>query len=134
MMHQHGHFTNPSRQTAGVAERVQIVHSSALNAMQNLPGPFDLIFIDILWYLQSSTEAEQLRTACQQRLRPGGLLLCDNALRGGGILAATPERSARGTKAFTEALLQDPDFDTVLLPLRDGLLVCRRNVPDPVQS
>lgn len=121
-------------QKAGVAERVQIVHSSALNAIQNLPGPFDLIFIDILWYLQSSAEAEQLRTACQQRLRPGGLLLCDNALRGGSILAATPEHSARGTKAFTEALLQDRDFDTVLLPLRDGLLVCRRNAPDPVKS
>jgi caffeoyl-CoA O-methyltransferase len=114
-----------------VEGRVQIVHDTALKALQSLAGPFDLVFIDILWYLHNTAEAAQLRTACLQRLRPGGLLLCDNALRGGSILAAVPEPSAVGTRAFTEALLHDPDLDTTLLPLRDGLLVCRRHTPGP---
>jgi caffeoyl-CoA O-methyltransferase len=121
-------------QTAGVEDRVQIVHDTALKALQSLPGPFDFIFIDILWYLQNATEAAHLRTACLQRLRPGGLLLCDNALRGGSVLAAAPERAALGTKVFTEALLQDPELDTALLPLRDGLLVCRRHHPNSVRG
>jgi predicted O-methyltransferase YrrM len=116
--------------TAGVEDRVQIVHDTALKALQSLSGPFDLIFIDILWYLHHTAEAAQLRTACLQRLRPGGLLLCDNALRGGSVLSAASERAALGTRAFTEALLQDPDLDAALLPLRDGLLVCHRRLPD----
>lgn len=114
-------------QEAGIHTRVQIVHGAVLAILQDLAGPFDLIFNDILWYVQDVGEAQRLLTACLQHLRPGGLLLCDNALRGGSIMETTPEAAARGAKAFTEALLQDPQTDTVLIPIRDGLLVCRKS-------
>jgi predicted O-methyltransferase YrrM len=116
-------------QRAGVQTHVQLRQGAALDVLPGLPEQFDLIFNDILWYVQSVAEAQRLLTACRQRLRPGGLLVCDNALRGGSILPPTPEAAALGVKAFTEALLQDSELDTALLPIRDGLLVCRRHMP-----
>jgi predicted O-methyltransferase YrrM len=112
---------------AAVHDRVRIMHGAALAVLHNLTGPFDVVFVDILWYLRDAAEAERLRDACVQQLRPGGLLVCDNALRGGSILQPVPESAALGVKTFTEAMLQDPRFDTVLIPIRDGLLVCRRH-------
>lgn len=112
---------------AGISDRVRIVHGTALSVLPEMAGPFDLIFNDILSYLQDTDEAHQLRQACVERLRPGGLLLCDNALRGGRVMAPSSEPTVQATQAFIEALLQDPLLDTSLLPIRDGILVCRKS-------
>jgi len=112
---------------AGLTDRIDIVQSTALPALQTLSGPFDLIFNDILSYLTSPDEAQQLLNACFRHLRPGGLLLCDNALRGGRVLEAATDASASATKRFTETLLQHPHADTSLIAIRDGLLVCRKH-------
>ena len=111
---------------AGISDRVRIIHGTALPALQEITGPFDLIFNDILFYLQDTDEAHQLRHACLQRLRPGGLLVCDNALRGGRVMESSSESSIQATQAFIEALLQEPQLDTSLIPIRDGILVCRK--------
>ena len=116
---------------AGIDDRVRIVQGLALTALRDLTGPFDLIFNDLLFYLQSEEEAEQLRTACLTRLRPGGLLLCDNALRGGKVMDANPDTGALSVRAFTEGLLQDPQLDTTLIPIRDGLLLCHKHEGTP---
>lgn len=60
-------------------------------------------------------------------LRPGGLLLVDNALWKGRV--PDPQVSDAATEAIRTALRQvarDPGFDAVLLPVGDGLLVARR--------
>lgn len=114
---------------AGISDRVRIVHGVALTALHEIDGPFDLIFNDILSYLQDTDESHQLRQACLQRLRPGGLLVCDNALRGGRVMASSSEPSVQATQAFVEALLNEPKLDTSLIPIRDGILVCRRSAP-----
>jgi caffeoyl-CoA O-methyltransferase len=112
---------------ANLSDRIHIVPSTALPALQTLSGPFDLIFNDILSYLASPDEAQQLLNACLRHLRPGGLLLCDNALRGGRVLDATTDTGVSATKLFTETLLQHPHVDTSLIAIRDGLLVCRKH-------
>ena len=121
---------NEARQnfiSAGVSSRVEIVQGVALSALNALPGPFDFIFNDILYYIQNTEEAQQLFSACVQRLRPGGLMLCDNALRGGRVMDPSSDASVAGTKSFMEALLQDPRMDTSLIPIRDGVLLCRKH-------
>jgi len=118
---------NEARQNfilAGVSSQIKIVQGVALPALSALPGPFDFIFNDILSYLPNAEEAQRLLSACVQRLRPGGLLLCDNALRGGRVMELAADASVAGTKTFIEALLRHPQMDTSLLPIRDGVLVC----------
>ncbi len=53
------------------------------------------------------------------KLRPGGLLLLDNMLRGGRVVDGDP--AARVTAELNDRIAADPRVDSVLLGLRDGL-------------
>jgi caffeoyl-CoA O-methyltransferase len=55
------------------------------------------------------------------KLRARGLLLLDNMLRGGRVIAGDPE--ARVTAALNDRIAGDDRVDSVLLGLRDGLTI-----------
>ena len=53
-----------------------------------------------------------------------GLLISDNMLWFGSVLDQDPaEASTRGVKQLTRMLYDSDDFQTVLLPVRDGVTV-----------
>jgi caffeoyl-CoA O-methyltransferase len=55
------------------------------------------------------------------KLRPGGLLLLDNMLRGGRVADGDP--SVRVTAELNDRIASDERVDSVLLGLRDGLTI-----------
>jgi caffeoyl-CoA O-methyltransferase len=55
------------------------------------------------------------------KLRPGGLLLLDNMLRGGRVVDGDP--SVRVTAELNDRIAGDERVDSVLLGLRDGLTI-----------
>ena len=55
------------------------------------------------------------------KLRPGGLLLPDNMLRGGRVVSGDP--AARATAELNDRIAADERVDSVLLGLRDGLTI-----------
>jgi predicted O-methyltransferase YrrM len=103
----------------GFADRVEFRLGDALQVIHDLPGPFDLIFVDI--------DKEQYPASLSltlPRLKQGGLLLTDNILWGGRVLAIVPqEASTRGIQEYTHLLYTTPDLYTTILPLRDGIAV-----------
>jgi len=61
------------------------------------------------------------------RLRTNGLIVIDNTLRGGRVLPGREQDDEdRMMGAFNHALAVDQRFDTVLLPLADGLTFLRK--------
>ncbi len=109
---------------AGVAGRVEILVGDALALIRKVPGRFDLIFIDV----DKDQYPEALRLALA-RLRRGGLLIADNALWSGRV-AHTPGRDdafTRGVQAFNRAIYSSPTLDSAIVPLRDGVAICRKN-------
>lgn len=57
----------------------------------------------------------------------GGMLLADNVLWDGKVLdPQSCDPQTEGLRAFNDLVQADPDMVNVLLPLRDGLTVCRR--------
>ena len=61
------------------------------------------------------------------RIRPGGLVIYDNALWGGRVTLEHPEdASTRGVQAFLEKLFAHPELDAQVLPAGDGLAVGRK--------
>ena len=109
---------------AGKEDRITLVEGDALEVMQGLEGPFDLIFMDAAkaQYIYYLPEALRL-------LRDGGVLVSDNVLQEGDILEshfAVERRDRTIHKRMREYLYQlkhDERLLTSILPLGDGLAV-----------
>ena len=101
----------------GLDDRVEFIVGDALQVVHGVPGPFDLIFVDV--------DKEQYPASLSltvPRLRPGGLLITDNILWSGRVVAPhPPEASTRGIQDYTRLLYENPDLYTTILPVRDGL-------------
>jgi predicted O-methyltransferase YrrM len=103
-----------------------IVHyrvAEAVQALRESPGPFDLIFNDI-----DKAGYPAALPVIRERLRPGGLLITDNLLWHGRILDRedeAPETAA--IREYTRLITTDPGWTAMVVPIRDGLLVARRN-------
>jgi predicted O-methyltransferase YrrM len=62
----------------------------------------------------------------RERLRPGGVLITDNALWSGRIFDKSDRSPAtEGVRELTRLLTSDPAWTTSLVPIRDGLLVAQ---------
>ncbi|MNF74821.1 O-methyltransferase [compost metagenome] len=60
-------------------------------------------------------------------VRRGGLILFDNVLWSGRVLEAEPDSDdTRAIQALNRALKTDLRVDLSLLPLGDGLTLCRK--------
>jgi len=60
-------------------------------------------------------------------VRPGGMILCDNALAFGNILdTASEDPSVRHIQRFNEMVAKEPGVHGVLVPIGDGVWVCVR--------
>ena len=106
---------------AGVADRVELRLGEALELLRALPAEpvFDLAFVDA-----DKTGYPAYVEELHPRMRPNGLVLLDNTLRSGRVLDPQSDDD-RALVALNAALATDPRFETVLLPLADGLTVLR---------
>jgi len=61
-------------------------------------------------------------------VRPGGLILFDNMLRGGEVAHPVTRNkpSIRATDQLNRKLAADPRVQSVLVPMADGLVICRK--------
>ena len=107
---------------AGVADRIELRLGPALDSLRALPvsPTFDFSFVDAdkAGY---AGYVEELHP----RLTDGGLVLLDNTLRGGRVLAPETDDD-RAIVALDAALAADPRWETVLLPVADGLTFLRK--------
>jgi predicted O-methyltransferase YrrM len=103
-------------------ERVDYQVGIAQDALRRIPGDFDIVYNDV--DKQDYPEAWQL---ARERVRPGGLYICDNVLWSGRVTEADDESvSTQAIRRHNQLVYTDPSFDTCLIPTRDGVLVARR--------
>jgi len=114
-------------QEAGLAGRIELRLAPALETLAQLQGAgyqgsFDLIFIDA----DKANYPAYLESALSL-LRVGGLAVFDNTLWSGRVLQAEPDSAdTRAIQALNRALKDDSRVDLSLLPLGDGLTLCRK--------
>ena len=107
---------------AGVAERVVLRVGDALTSLSGEPGEFDVVFVDI-----DKEGYPAALEAAAPRVRPGGLLLADNVLWSGRVAdPAVADTSTRAIRAFNRLLFARPEFESVIVPLRDGVAIARK--------
>ena len=110
-------------QRAGVSDKIHLHIGDAIESLGNLAGPYDLIFIDA----NKRQYAEYYRL-CLPLLRKGGLIVADDTLWDGKVYADPLPHDAqtRGLLEFNGIVASDPAVETVILPLKDGLTVIRK--------
>ena len=108
---------------AGVSDRVTIHVGDALTALDSTPGDFDVIFNDV-----DKIGYPDVFHKAVARVRSGGLFITDNTLWSGRVArkAKPNDRNTRAIQQFNKLCYASPDLFPVLLPLRDGVLVCRK--------
>jgi caffeoyl-CoA O-methyltransferase len=105
---------------AGSSLSSEVVEGDVFSALERLPGPYDLVFDDLLNSLPDANAVERLFRLSLERLRSGGLLLADNALRMGEV-ARPSGQQARNVAAYNRLAAGEPSLESVIVPIRDGL-------------
>jgi len=87
----------------------------AAQTLKSLKGPFDLVFIDA-----DKQNYLAYWNACVPLVRQGGLLVVDNVLWSGGVLAPK-DANSRALNTFNKKIRADRRVEVVMLPVRDGI-------------
>jgi caffeoyl-CoA O-methyltransferase len=108
---------------AGLEGRVEFRIGPALDALRAMDPDeqFDFAFIDA-----DKTEYVDYFEETLRRLRPNGLIMIDNTLRGGTVLEPGDSDSARVTAELNDRLAKDDRVDVALLGLADGITLARK--------
>ena len=111
---------------AGVADRITLRLGPAADTLANLPQQptFDLGFIDA-----DKQNGRLYYEEVLARLQPGGVLILDNALWGGKVVAPhhhPGDTSLQAICALNDAVTADTRVEPAFLPLGDGLLLLRK--------
>jgi caffeoyl-CoA O-methyltransferase len=99
----------------------------ALEVLADTPGDLDVIFCDI-----DKQDYPDAWRAAAERLRVGGLWICDNVLWDGRVAGLDdPPHEARDAmtphiREMTRLIVADERYRSAIVPLRDGLQVALR--------
>jgi caffeoyl-CoA O-methyltransferase len=116
----HAEFARSYFARAGLDARIDLRIGRALDVLPAFDGErFDAIFLD--------ADKEPLPTYFDwalRLLRPGGLLIADNALWGGRVLdPETADEGTRGVREFNRRMASDERVRGTIVPVGDGLAV-----------
>ncbi len=108
---------------AGLESLISVIEGPALRTLEELQGPFDLVFIDA-----DKVSYDAYYEAVLPKLAEHGLIVVDNTLQSGGVLISEqqPDESARAVRAFNDKVVRDPRVVCVLTTIRDGVTLIRR--------
>lgn len=96
----------------------------AKNIIPELNLEFDLVFIDA-----DKTNYPIYLEMVLSKLRKGGVLIADNVLWSGKVLEhqqKSTDSETNSIKLFNKLVKKEKNLETLLLPIRDGLMVCRK--------
>lgn len=107
----------------GYEDRIKLHIGNAMEIIDQIEGDFDLIFIDA-----DKANYPAYFEKCVSRLRSGGLIIADNILWYGKVVLPVKDsdKETKAIKLFNEIVSKDPRFDSLILPIRDGIMVARK--------
>ncbi|KPF76514.1 methyltransferase [alpha proteobacterium AAP81b] len=109
---------------AGLADRITLHRGPALDTLPGLADPYDMAFIDA----DKQNNAAYLDWAIRLG-RPGSLIVVDNVVRRGEVIAGDDAKAA-GTRALFDALITERRIEATALQLAgakgwDGMVIAR---------
>jgi caffeoyl-CoA O-methyltransferase len=121
---EHAAFAQRHIDASPYADRIEVLLGPALESVERLDGPFDLVFIDA-----DKGNYANYYEAALPKLSQRGLIVVDNTLWSGTVLDPDgPDGgdSARALAAFNDMVVADERVVCVMLTVRDGVTLIRR--------
>jgi caffeoyl-CoA O-methyltransferase len=107
---------------AGFGDRVTYHVGDALESFAGTDGEFDVVFSDI-----DKPGYPDAWRAASERVREGGLYLCDNTLGyGRGTVLDPDEEGAQAIREHNRLIAEDERFVSTIIPTREGVLAALR--------
>ncbi len=106
---------------SGNRDKIVQLTGNAIDILMNLDENFDLIFIDA-----DKENYIKYFEIVSKKLNPNGIIISDNVLWSGKVVEESDNDQETDTlKKFNKLLSKDERFETIILPLRDGLSISR---------
>ena len=106
---------------SGNRDRIVQLTGSATEILMDLDENFDLIFIDA-----DKENYIKYFEIVSKKLNPNGIIISDNVLWSGKVVEESDNDEETDTLIkFNKLLSKDERFETIILPLRDGLSISR---------
>jgi len=101
------------------------IHQIIGNAVEVIPtlkNKFDLVFIDA-----DKTNYTTYFDLVINKMNKGGIIISDNVLWSGKVVEELnpKDKDAKAIIAYNKKLIEDNRVETIMLPIRDGLSICR---------
>jgi predicted O-methyltransferase YrrM len=111
---------------AGVWDRIRYRVGDALAGFEEEEGEFDVVYCDV-----DKDGYPDCWRAARDRIRVGGLYLCDNVLWSGQVATADPESGGSGglvaaIREHNRLIAEDERYVSTLNPVRDGVMMALR--------
>jgi len=109
---------------AGLDDRIELRIAPAAETLGAMPfdPPIDLAFIDA-----DKTGYASYYELILERMRPGGVIAVDNVLWSGRVIDPTDTSAdTEALRAFNDMVRDDARVEPVMLPIADGLTLCRK--------
>lgn len=113
---------------AGIGNRIKLIHADALEAEAeiSMTAPYDAIFIDA-----AKGQYKKFFELYSKYLSKDGVIITDNVLFKGLVCEEEIENKrirslVRKIDAYNQWLSTHPEYDTVILPVGDGVAITRK--------
>jgi len=107
---------------AGLESRVEFLVGDGLDIARDQAPGFDIVFNDI-----DKEEYPRSVDVAVKLLRSGGLFISDNTLWSGKVADEGPgDVTTEAVRTFNKLVFARPDLESIIVPIRDGLTVCRK--------
>jgi predicted O-methyltransferase YrrM len=115
------HISQKYFEKTGLQAHIQQHIGDAKSILPTLHENFDLIFIDA-----AKQDYALYYDLVFGSLNTGGLLLADNVLWDGKVTTKANDKDTECMKDFNRKLLADERVETLMLPVRDGILLAKK--------
>ena len=106
---------------SGNRDKIVQLTGNAVDILMGLNENFDLIFIDA-----DKENYIKYFEIVSKKLNPNGIIISDNVLWSGKVVEESDgDQETNTLKKFNSLLSKDERFETIILPLRDGLSISR---------
>ena len=106
---------------AKLTTKINLHTGKAEDILSTLDLSFDLVFIDA-----AKTLYPLFYDLVIDKVPSGGIILADNALWSGKVLAENKDADTQAIHNFNQKIQADERVENVLLPLRDGIMMIRK--------